>query len=148
MQLSQLTRNILENAGWSPLRKIDIKSYEEALLADGYQINDSVRNFLSEFGGLEINHPAYRVQGEEDKSHFDPIRAIGGIYHETVEEYEKRVGENLVVIGEGYNGHLVFLISESGKVFGAYDDYLTLLGNNIIEALEAICERKETAEIH
>ncbi|GAA0178462.1 SUKH-3 domain-containing protein [Clostridium sediminicola] len=147
MELSQATKNILEKAGWTSCRKIDIQSYIDALIEDEYEINDKAKIFLAEFGGLELIHPAYRVPNEMDKSHFDPICAISVIYRERVETYEERIGEKLIVIGQGYNEYLVLLISESGKIFGAYDDFLTCLGNNHFEALEAICLQKETPEI-
>jgi hypothetical protein len=148
MELSQSTKKILENAGWNPLRHIDIQLYQEALSSDGYEMSDKAKSFLVEFGGLELAHPAYRVANEMDNTHFDPLRAISGICHERVETYEERIGEKLVVIGEGYNEQLVLMISESGRIFGAYDDFLTCLGNNPLEALDAICQRKETPEIN
>lgn len=147
MELSQSTKKILENAGWNSLRHIDIQPYQEALSLDGYEISDKAKTFFAEFGGLELVHPAYRVSNEIDHTHFDPLRAISGICHERVETYEERIGEKLVVIGEGYNEQLVLLISESGRIFGAYDDFLTCLGNNTFEALDAICQRKETPKI-
>lgn len=148
MELSQATKKIFEKAGWTPWRQMNIEPYIEALVTDGYEIFDKANDFLIEFGGLEVIHPAYKVHNEMDGLHFNPIRAIEGIYHERVETYEVRIGEKLVVIGEGYNGQLVLLISESGKIFGAYDDYLTCLGNNTFEALEALCENKETPQVN
>lgn len=147
MELSQITKKILVDAGWSASRHIDIQQYVEALNEDGYKISEKAKNFLVEFGGLEISHQAYRFPHEIENTHFDPLRAISGICRERVQIYEERTGENLVTIGEGYNEHLVLLISESGKIFGAYDDFLTCLGDNIFEALEAICQSKETSEI-
>lgn len=79
--------------------------------------------------------------------HFDPLRAINNIYRERVEVYEEQIFESLVVIGEAYSEHLTLMISESGKIYGAFDDYLTLLGCNYYEAINVLCSGSETVQL-
>jgi hypothetical protein len=147
MKISNTTLKFLEKSGWNSCRNIDITIYQEAHEAEGYKLSNIAEEFLKQFGGIEIVHPAFRVPNAFDKTHFDPIKAIRAIYRGNVEEYEERVGESMVLIGEAYNRHLVLLMSESGKIYGAYDDYLTKLGDNSYEALNALCESKETPEV-
>jgi hypothetical protein len=147
VKISNKVIECLKKSGWNSSRNIDITIYEEALKIEGYKLSESIIEFLKQFGGMDIIVPAFRVPNAFDKTHFDPIKAIRAIYRGNVEEYEKRVGESMVLIGEAYNRHLVLLMSESGKIYGAYDDYLTKLGDNSYEALNALCESKETPEV-
>jgi hypothetical protein len=144
MKLSEKTKEILLRAGWDELRQINISEHVLFLKSEGYTITESAKKFIAEFGDLEIIHPAYRVKNENDKTHFNPSVAANHIYYERVETYEQKIREKLVVVGEAFNEHLILMISESGKFFGAYDDYLTLLGNDTYEGINSICEGKDT----
>jgi hypothetical protein len=147
MEYSETTKKFLLQAGWFPERKIDISSYEQLLYSKGYELNDIVKEFLSEFGELKISFPNHVNSSMTDDIVFHTIEAIIGIFHEKVEIYQERVGEKLVTIGEAYNGNMVVLMSLSGKFYGAYDDLVVYYGENRYEALEAICEWKDTPEI-
>lgn len=142
--LSKVAIEAVMKSGWTVDRKISIDHYEKALKDELYILNEHIAEFLSQFGALEVTIPAYRDPKKSDCFHLDPLRAINHIYRERVETYEEHVKESLVVIGEAYSEHLTLMMSESGKVYGAYDDYLTLLGCNGFEALESLCCGKET----
>lgn len=145
--LSIDTQKMLKKSGWNKNRRIDISSYEKDLLAEGYPINDKIRNFLISFGGLEVHHPHHRVQNEEDEFHLNPSVAIQTIYPERVEEYNHRTNNHLVVIGEASKGYLILMMGLDGKVYAGYDDFLLLLGFSGEDALETLCEGKSAPEI-
>jgi hypothetical protein len=92
MKISNTTLKFLEKSGWNSCGNIDITIYQEALEAEGYKLSNIAKEFLKQFGGIEILHPAFRVPNAFDKTHFDPIKAIRAIYRGNVEEYEERVG--------------------------------------------------------
>jgi len=138
----------LKNSGWQPNRRINTDEIVKFLTDEGYILNLTVLEFIQNLGNLELYPPAFRVEGKTDTMHFNPILAAEGIYPERVkEEYELRVGEPLVVVGAAYSEHLTLMLSHSGKLYGGYDSYLTLLGNSVVEALEGIFGRKESEEI-
>lgn len=147
MKISNKVMEVLENSGWDSSRNIDTLIYEKALKSEGYKIYEPVLKFLKQFGGMEIIIPAFRRPDAIDKVYIDPIRAINGIYRGNVIEYEERVGESMAVIGETYNEQLVLLISESGKFYVAFDDFLAKLGDNVYEALDTFCESKQPEEV-
>ena len=147
MALCKKAEQYLKDAGWKPKHEKDINIYTKGLELEGYTINNYAKDFLREFGGLEAKQPAFRVPNEFDKLHFDPLKASAQIYRERVETYEERTGESLVVVGEAYNEHLILMISDSGKMYGAYDNYLTLLGRNWTEALNSMYQCEQTDEI-
>ena len=157
MKLSKETKNILEEYGWTPDRTIDITKYVQFLESKGYIVFDIVRKFLIQFGELRLQHPHYVEPTPEQYTkyklkpykilHFNSIDAARGIFIENIKCYEERIGEKLTPIGEAHDGYLVLMISESGKMYGAFDDYLTLLGNSYEEGIEAIYQRLKTPEI-
>ncbi|MOA39656.1 hypothetical protein D3C78_1614560 [compost metagenome] len=79
---------------------------------------------------------------------FDPEETVGDYYEkEDFEEFEMRVKEPLVVIGEAYRGNLIMFMSESGKVFGKNGYSLFKFGDNIFEALDTLCLFRRPVEI-
>jgi hypothetical protein len=147
MEMNQKATHYLEKSGFTNSRNIDIAIYEDALKSEGYQLNELVRKFLKQFGGLEITIPAFRRPEAIDKIFINPIKAISVIYRGNVIDYEERVGESMVIIGITFNEELVLLMSKSGKIYAAFDDYLTLLGDNIFDAIENMSESRVTPEV-
>ena len=147
MEISEVTRKLLEKAGWATDRTTDISLYEKVLAADGYTINNTTQEFLRQFGGLEITHTHFRVANVTCKINFDHIHVVNGIFRERVETYEEQIGETLVVVGEIRSRHSVLMISISGKIYAGFDDNLIRFGNNAIEAQEIMCKGKETVKI-
>jgi hypothetical protein len=137
----------MEKYGWHPQRKIDTTKIVGSLSDEGYQLNRFALETIEQFGNLEFEHPSLKVRDREKRMHFNPLRACDRIYREKVEEYELRIGESLVVVGEAYDGHLTLMVSDSGKVYGGYDNFLTLLGSSVEDALETIFYSKESKEV-
>ena len=147
MIFTKPTIDFLKKMGWSPDRCTEPASLLTSLSDEGYGLFPLIQDFLASFGGLEGEMPAYRKEDEMEQIHFHPEIALEAIYREKVMTYEDRVEEQLVVVGEAYNGHLTLMLSGSGKFFGGYDDYLCLLGNNVAEGITALFEQKESKEI-
>ena len=147
MNISKEIATELEKSGWSLNRKIDTTEILNVLKEERYDLNPKVVEFIENFGNLELEHPAFRFVGEFEKMHFNPVIACSRIFREKIEEYEERTEENLVVIGEAYDGHFLLMISHTGKIYGAYDAYLALLGNSIEEALHSIFHSRKAIEI-
>ncbi|MFT9820972.1 SUKH-3 domain-containing protein [Lysinibacillus sp. NPDC056185] len=144
--LSVKTRDILLQAGWNPNNKINVTKSVMFLETMGYQVNDSVIDVLTVFGGMtyKFKHP----DGSIETFHFSPETV--GDYYEKVdfEEFEERINEPLVVVGEAYRGYLIMFIAQSGKVFGKNASSLYKFGDNIFEALDTLCLFKIPEEIN
>ncbi|WP_268625031.1 SUKH-3 domain-containing protein [Paenibacillus alvei] len=144
--LSSETTEVLRQAGWNPSKMYDVTGTIEFLGKMGYKIFNSVPKILSEFGGIEykFKHP----DGSEETFHLIPEEAVGDYYEkEDFDEFEMRVKEPLIVIGEAYRGNLILFISESGKVYGKNGYSLFKFGDNIYEALDTICLFRKPVEI-
>ncbi|MOA47189.1 hypothetical protein D3C78_1698030 [compost metagenome] len=113
----------------------------------GYQVFDTVINVLRLFGGIEykFKHP----DGSLETFHFSPEEAVGDYYEkEDFDEFEVRVKEALVVVGEAYRGNLILFVSKSGKVFGKNGYSLYKFGDDIYEALDTLCSFKKPEVIN
>lgn len=144
--LSNETRDILLQAGWNPNNKVELTETVKFLEAMGYQVFNAAVDALSQFGGGEykFKHP----DGSLETFHFSPEEAIGDYYEkEDFEEFEVRVKEPLVVIGEAYRGNLTMFISISGKVFGKNGYSIFKFGDDIFEALDTLCLFRKPVEI-
>ncbi|MDY8024486.1 SUKH-3 domain-containing protein [Paenibacillus polymyxa] len=144
--LSYDAREILIQAGWKPINEVDLTETVKFLEAMGYQVFDSVIDALSVFGGVEykFKHP----DGSLETFIFSPEEAVGDYYEkEDFEEFEARVKEPLVVVGEAYRGNLIMFISKSGKVYGKNGYSLFKFGDNIFEALDTLCLFRKPEEV-
>lgn len=147
MEINDEAKKILHSMSWSDRRHNDPSIYAEALKEEGYDVFPEALSFFSRFGGLEGKKPASRVPNAYESIHFNPIKAASTIYRERVSAYEQRVNERLVVVGESNNRHFVILISESGRMFSAFDDDLFLLGENQSDGLNTLLGSNEVIRI-
>ena len=146
MKISGPAYKYLTTMGWSESRRVDSTQAISALEDDGYRLFPAAHEFLASLSGLEGDMPSFRSGGTE-RIHFKPDSAILNIYRERVETYEQRVGESLVVIGEANNGHMVLLLSETGRMFGGNDDFLCELGSSMADGLRSLFEGREGIEV-
>ncbi|MDR2493102.1 MAG: SUKH-3 domain-containing protein [Coriobacteriales bacterium] len=147
MSLSGVTQEYLDDAGWGENRRVDTSAYLDRLQEEGYVVSPFVEEFLARFGGLELLQPLYNRENKFEKLHFDPLRTCDIVFRDEVEESEHKAGESLVVVGMAYNEYFVLMLSESGKMYGAYDNFLALVGNTYEEVLDTMFLYKEMPEV-
>lgn len=104
--------------------------------------------FVSEFDGTSFRYvrgaPGDRY---EEECVLDVVAAIRGTYSSRVREYERRVGEDLWPVGFTGSGHVVLMMSASGKVYGGYDDYLALYGEGGRIAIRNIADGESVVRV-
>ena len=122
-----------------------MRPLERALEEDGYSVFPVVSEFLAEFGNLSIRY-LYKPNSE-DRLHFDAAAAAAVIFHERVSQYMELLGTPLCVIGEYYTDHYTLLMDPTGKVYGAFDEVMNLLGGSGREAIENIISGKNIERI-
>lgn len=145
MKLSEITMEILTQAGWYEGRKIDIQDIKDLFAKNGLPLFEVAEKFLIEFGMLEITFPK---QGSPfntmEYHHFNPILMVldydDGEYYTTLEEeLSDKIGEKIIPIGTTYREHLNLLLTPSEKFYAYGMGVLWLLGNNTKEMLECLC---------
>ncbi|MDR6226267.1 SUKH-3 domain-containing protein [Desmospora profundinema] len=136
--LSKNAAACLIRAGWTPSRRMDVSVHCQALREEGYRIFPEAKRFLERFVGLRVTIPAYKLRDREDFFHLDPREASRQVFIEQIRDYEERIGESLVVIGEAYSNHLALMISETGKILGGFDRFLVMLGEDGWKGMESL----------
>ncbi|SFE54946.1 SUKH-3 immunity protein [Paenibacillus algorifonticola] len=147
MVFLEQTLKVLTQSGWFIGREIDISETNKMLKTRGFDVFPCVEQLLREFGELEYSY--LKLDGKVESFHFKPKLVLGDIMErEDYSEFEYWFNEPLVVIGEAYRRNMNMFMSESGKVYGEYGGYqLFKFGENIYEALEALCQPKPIEEI-
>jgi hypothetical protein len=140
-------RKKLVESLWYEGRKIDTGAFKFVSLRNGYFWTENVRHFLEEFGNLKI--AINRESIGTDFFHFDVVKAMNDFDPRWIKEnYSRRLnGTQLCVIGQAFSNHLTLMMSEDGKVYGGFDDFLTLLGGDGRQAIENICKGEKGTEV-
>ena len=139
---SSPVRELLYRDGWRPNRRININQVENIISSDdGYVLDSFSRNFLCNFGNLEIHHDQYRGNGK-DSSIFSPNLALANspIMRE---EYSEITKSSLCPVGVGYSEHLTYFLSLKGEIFGGFESYFCRIGTTVEDAFENIFFRKD-----
>lgn len=139
MILSSTTKMCLEQAGWHKERSYDISLYLQHLEKEGYHICEHAKVFMKEFGGLKVIHPNMKDARSMDYFIVDPT-VFGDYTMDAINGYEVRTKERLTPVGEASRGYLIMMISESGKVYVAYDSFLLKIGDSGYEAIATLCD--------
>lgn len=146
-RFSEPTLEILTKAGGYPDRKVDVRVTLSFLESRDFQVSTPVKEVLERFGGL-----VYKCGDGDPPENFIiiPEDQLGeGVTKIHFKRYDVLIGEYLIVIGSVYRENALLFMSESGKVYGAHDDYyIWKFGDNIDAAINNLCECKEFKLIH
>lgn len=128
----------LEGAGWISRRKVKVSPYVLDWKNEGYRIFPEALRFAENFGGTVLKHPGYNGEGS-DESCFDPSAASRRLDRSwVVDDYQILAKEELIPVGQGYSGHLTYLLGDGGGFYGGFDDYFCRIGNTVENALANI----------
>lgn len=118
---SKITNEILNQEGWYENRYLE---KEINMLQDrGYDALESFKKFYSEFGRIEIYNPQ-KIEND---------RYISFILEKSFIGYEalNRIGS--------INGEVALVIDGTSKIYSLYDRSLSIIGENIYNAIENLC---------
>ena len=139
MSISNKTIEILKKSGWYKGREIDITENIEFLTKKGFIVFNSAKNFMKEFGELQINVEKIRKDGSKKISkHSTCIKEAIGVLSALNFGLDEYVKEQVIPIGSLYNLGVNLYISESGRIF----DSTGWLGDNVWEAFDNIINEK------
>lgn len=135
----------LESAGWSSEASTSVERLNlEQLTTAGFETWPTALSTLQKLGVFEIKSMR---RGRVDRFWVDAAKASSMLDASWAEKYQVRVSSRLLPIGCAYNDHMVLLLAEDGRVFGSYDDFLALLGENVFAAIELFLTNGEVEEI-
>jgi len=141
MEISNKTIEVLKNSGWYEGRKIDISENVKFLQERGFEVVESAKKFMEEFGELKINVEEIDEDGTKDVSmHSTCIKETIGVLNSLHFGLEEYVNEKVMLIGSLYDFEINLYISESGGIFKS----IGWVGDSVWEAFDNIINEKGT----
>ncbi|KHD37942.1 hypothetical protein NL50_00050 [Clostridium acetobutylicum] len=139
MEISNKTIEVLKKSGWYEGRKIDISENVKFLEERGFEVLESAKRFMEEFGELKINVEKNRKDGTTKISkHNTCIKETVGVLNSLNFGLEEYVDEKVMLIGSLYNFEIDLYISESGRIF----DSIGWVGDSVWEAFDNMINEK------
>ena len=136
----------LEELGWCKERKINIKVHVEILENCGFEVFDVAKQFIEEFGDLDI-----KVKGKVSSTSVlilsTYVKRILEVFNECNDkdiirkkyfDLSKYTDEKVIPVGTLSNGEMIIFITESGRLVTE----TVIKGENVVEGLNAIISRK------
>ncbi|MGO0653483.1 SUKH-3 domain-containing protein [Bacillus mycoides] len=140
MGISNKTIEELKKAGWYEGRKIDISENVKFLEERGFEVFESAKKFMEEFGELRINVEKIWPDGLVISKHTTCIKEVIGVLDSSCFGLENFIDDKVIPIGSLYNFEIDLYISESGRIFESRG----WPGENALEALDNIFREKGT----
>lgn len=133
------TKNILRESGWETDRKINIDKEIVFLNEKGYKIIESFVKFYQNLGRINF---LIQVKGNDRFINFDIFKPVSYDYDSVIiEDYPKITGSDYLVPIGNIDGSSYLVIDEKENVYSLYDGYTLVIGNNIEEALDNLCNK-------
>src|SRR5581483_8057653 len=130
---SKEVHSALENAGWSPGRKVPTAHWVSGLVAQGFTVLPAAIDLLESFGGLKIRPLKLPIEVyRPGVLSFEPVLAAES---DRVEYWQKRLRLRLSPIAELTGGAGV-LLAEAGRIFTCWDTILWVDGASFEDAME------------
>jgi len=141
MEISNKTIEVLKNSGWYEGRKTDITENLEFLKERGFEVFESAKKFMEEFGELKINVEKIRKDRTTKVSkHNTCIKETVGVLNGSNFGLDGYTREKVMLIGSLYNFEINLYISESGRIFKS----IGWVGDSVWEAFDNIINEKGT----
>ncbi|HAJ97552.1 MAG TPA: hypothetical protein DCO72_07435 [Ruminococcus sp.] len=140
-------QKILHENGWSEDRKVNIDEVLISFNKFNYHVSNNQKKFLENFFNLEITLKTQKMMTDNREYHtiykiqFFPVEY--SVIDEFMKDYEKYTKVALIPIGGIHFTNVSLLMDSNLKIYGVAEYDITLLGNNIFDALENLYENKE-----
>jgi hypothetical protein len=142
MKISNKTIAELKKAGWYEDRKIDILENVKFLEERDFEVFESAKKFMEEFGELQFNVERIWPDGvtKDISEHTTCIKEVIGVLDSSCFGLDDFIDDKVISIGSLYDFGLDLYISESGRLFKSTG----WVGDNALEAFDNIILGKET----
>lgn len=137
--MNNIVISILKENGWYPDRIVNISLILQNWNNHKYIISKNQIKFIENIGNLKIEfinckNKRYIIEIFPNDWNFLP---------EILKTYEDYFGKKLIPIGEVCYQNIQLLIDKDIKIYGVFDEYGTLLGNNFFEFIENLYDNKK-----
>lgn len=149
MNFSSEVLKQLKKAGWYEGRKKDISKYVSFLERNGNSVHQTVKNFLEEFGGLDVKYPTRFANNiiqrpSQESLYINPKSADQCHYIDGggLDDYNEFIKKKLCAIGTARTGDTLLLMDDEGNIYACEDTAVFYAGKQE-ELFEVFCGDKE-----
>jgi hypothetical protein len=122
---------LLQLAGWTPDRRVDVDEALTELGRAGHRLVAPAREFLAEYSGLTIALPdGSRVL------RIDGLAAARGADPDWCSAYAASIGHAVTPIGE--YSHMILVMDATGAFWGGFDADYGFMGDSIVAVVQAL----------
>lgn len=140
--LNELSKKYLHQIGWFDGRRVDTTISQKIITANGFLLNEYAINFINEFDGLSLSSQREKNSNYLDFISFDIKSVINHFFPDWANNlYKPILNESLCLVGMANGGYLALYISDTGKLYGGFDDFLELLGLDYYSGLNNLFEK-------
>jgi hypothetical protein len=131
--VSDSSKRLLNQFGWTPDRNIDIQKWQAQLECEGFVVTQEAAAILRSFGGLTINLSQAEGPFIPEWLTFDPIIAASGEF-DRIDYWQKYLGSILTPLAL-VGGGAIMVISAEGRVYSCWTGVLFEHGRTFEDAL-------------
>jgi SUKH-3 immunity protein len=144
--MENIVKNILEEAGWYPNRKIEIGEMTQEYKNYGLNPPDSnLQNLLQEYWNLRLYFTMPDGQENDIRLNTDVIRNVDS---KSLKIFDDILTDTLVPVGSIYDDTALLIASYSGKFYMLSNKLFFILGDNFHDALNTIINQKDLFRIN
>ncbi len=130
--------------GWYPSRKVDISKMEKWYQSEEYELFDTAKGFLEEFGYIHLIFMNNRTEKESLFSSrtdliIDPL--IPSLESWVVADYNKQFNTIMIPIGEKSQGALTICIDIQGSFYIAFGDIVKKVGTDFYDMINTFFDK-------
>ncbi|WP_110944607.1 SUKH-3 domain-containing protein [Streptomyces niger] len=107
--------DVLRSSGWTPQRTVDTAQWTNAFEERGIQAHQAVRNFLAEFGGLNVDISGPGINCAREPFELEPLLCLGE--EDRFSEWGEELGLQLFPLGELDQGRFFLGMDENGVIY-------------------------------
>jgi hypothetical protein len=137
----------MKSIGWFPGRKVDLSADLQAWSEYGYEVFDTVREFMTECSKLKFAYPMHPAVGGMHSCLVSGAISSRRIARSLISEHEERVGSGLCPIGQSASGNMFLLMAASGTTYGVHDRFLARIADDGYHALHIIWTKGKLVEL-
>ncbi|MCK8499503.1 SUKH-3 domain-containing protein [Myxococcus fulvus] len=138
MELSEIAKQRLSAAGWTPGRDVSgkLSKWVHTLREKGgFEVFPAAERVLREFGGLSVEQRGPGVTSARESFSLDPLLGVNG--RRMFGRYAEFLGVSLYPLGTAFAGDMYLVVAEDDRVFGIGEE-AWLVGRGIVEALDTL----------
>lgn len=137
--MNNIVISILKENGWYPDRIVNTSLILQNWNNHKYIISKNQIKFIENIGNLKIEF----INCKNKHYIIEIFPNYWDFLSEILKTYEDYFGKKLIPIGEVCYQNIQLLIDKDIKIYGVFDEYGTLLGNNFFEFIENLYDNKK-----